>query len=102
MGVAMGDGQSLANGVGGSVDDQGAIDGRMRDGQTREPVRQLQSKDRHTMRGAEVRQFRERRVSKAESLPLVLGDLLTLSDCIGQGSWWRQRVRRRHRLRGTL
>ena len=35
-------------------------------------------------RGAEIRQLRERRVPKAEPLPLVLGDLLALPDRVDQ------------------
>ena len=84
MRVAMRDGQPLTNRVVGDVDDNGETDGRMRDEQARQLVGQLQREDRNALGGTEIRQLRERRVPKAEPLPLVLGDLLALPDRVGQ------------------
>jgi hypothetical protein len=42
------------------------------------------AKTENALGAAEIRQLREWRVPKAEPLPLMLGDFLTLPDRIGQ------------------
>ena len=84
MRVGMRHGQPLTDPVMCAVDDNGEPDRRMRYEQARQVVGQLQREDRNALAGAEIRQLRERRVPKAEPLPLVLGDLLALPDRVDQ------------------